>query len=64
MNVLDTQWSAAELHERERRADEYRRKVRRERRAKAGRLAALALRILTVTALLTGWAIVLMTLMG
>ena len=64
MNVLDAEWSAAELHERERRADEYQKRVRRARQTKAIRLAALALRVLTGTALLFGWGTALMVLLG
>lgn len=64
MDVLDAEWSAAELHERARRADEYQKKVRRARQTRVSRLAALALRVLTGLALLLGWGAALVVLLS
>ncbi|MGE4276605.1 MAG: hypothetical protein AB7E30_05425 [Lawsonibacter sp.] len=64
MNVLNAEWSAAELHERGRRADEYRKRVRRVRQTKARRLIKLALRALAGVAVLLGWGTALLVLLG
>lgn len=64
MDMLDAEWSVAELHERERRADEYRKRVRWARQTRASRLVMPALQVLTGMALLFGWGAALVVLLG
>lgn len=64
MNILDAEWSPAELHERERAAAEYSDRVYRIRRASSRRQTARIERLLAGSALFFVWVCVLALLLG
>ena len=63
-SCLDTQWSPAEMHERERMADDYSRRCYVRRREKARRFGLFVQRMLAGSVMLFLWSCILALLLG
>lgn len=64
MNVMDAEWTPAEVEMRERRAEAYTRKCSRRRRAKSRQLTAFVRRLLIGSALFFSGAVAVALLWG